>query len=263
MGSKGDGKFPDRLGKSPYIDVLDLCPSIQKNINWEKVAQSGVKGVIIKSSQYSKTSMLAYDSYADAASKAGLSVGAYHFAACDSDHVLQAEFFLRRMKDFGLRPGDIPPMMDLEYAKETLPKKGRQYIVDWGVMFMRRVQQEMLNLHLKARPIWYTFPYFAGSLQPELSKSPLATDWHLNIANYRSQTAPLAAWYPPDGYVPPRVPKGCRKPIMTQYSGNAGYWVPGINQDVDRNIFFGSQGDWAEFRGVDRPVHSTEYEVKE
>ena len=265
MAPKSDGKYPDRLGKSEYIDVIDLCPSIQKygpkpdgSIDWDAVKASGVAGVIIKASQYSSTPMLGYDKYAEGASNAGLAVGGYHFCACDSDPVEQAKFFLRRLKNFGLRPGDIPPMMDLEYATETLKKKGPQYVVDWGVRFILTCQAEMKKLHLKQEPWWYTFPNFAAQLQPALKNSLLART-KLNLARYRSNTAPKAAWYPPDGWRPDLVPEGCTELVMCQYSGNHGYWTPGINQDCDRNVFFGSQGDWAEFRGLDRPVHQTEY----
>ena len=54
------------------------------------------------------------------------------------------------------------------------------------------------------------------------------------------------------------APKGA-KVIACQYSGTAGYWTPGIDQDCDRNVFFGSQGDWAEFRGLDRPPANEEF----
>lgn len=258
MAPKSDGKYPDRLGKSAFIDFIDLCPSIQTNVDWDKVTASGVKGVVIQSSRYSSTPELAYDKYAEAASRAGLAVGAYHFCACDSDPVQQALFFIRRMKNFGLRPGDIPPMMDLEYAKQTQASKGAKYVVDWGVKFMLTLEAEMLKLHLRSKPWWYTFPNFASGLQPHLSQSVLCGRWGLNLARYRANDAPKAAWYPKDDWRPDLVPKNA-KLVACQYSGKAGYWTPGIQQDTDRNVFFGSQGDWAEFRGLDRPVHQTEY----
>ncbi len=262
MAPKSDGKYPDRLGKSEFIDVIDLTPSIQKVVDWDKVAASGVKGVIIQSSRYSSTPELAYDKYAEDASKAGLAVGAYHFCACDSDPVEQAKFFVRRMKVYGLRPGDIPPMMDLEFAKETLGKKGPDYVVNWGVRFILTLQAEMKKLHLEKEPMWYSFPNFMASLEPYLSKSMLA-QCQFSLARYRANSAPRAAWYPPDGWRPDLLPKAFTRLVMCQYSGKAGYWVPGIDQDCDRNVFFGSQGDWAEFRGLDRPVHQTEYPLHE
>lgn len=258
MAPKSDGKYPDRLGKSEYIDVIDLTPSIQRHVDWDKVAAAGVKGVIIQSSRYSSTPELAYDKYAEAASKAGLAVGGYHFCACDSDPVEQAKFFLRRLKNYGLRPGDIPPMMDLEFATQTLKSKGAQYVVDWGVRFMLTMQAEMKKLHLRQEPFWYSFPHFMSQLEPALSKSMLAQA-KFNLARYRGNAAPLAAWYPPDGWTPTLLPKAFTGLVMCQYSGTAGYWTPGIDQDTDRNVFFGTQGDWAEFRGLDRPVHQTEY----
>lgn len=258
MAPKSDGKYPDRLGHGAHIDFIDLTPSIQKRVDWTKVAASGVKGVVIQCSRYSSTPELAYDLYAEGADAAGLAVGAYHFCSCDSDPVQQALFFVRRMQNYGLRPGDIPPMMDLEFAKKTQAEKGAKYVVDWGVMFMITMENEMKKLHLKQVPWWYSFPTFLGGLQPHLSSSALVSRWGLNLARYRSNSAPKAAWYPPDEWRPDLAPKGA-KVIACQYSGTAGYWTPGIDQDCDRNVFFGSQGDWAEFRGLDRPPANEEF----
>lgn len=261
MAPKSDGKYPDRLGKSEYIDFIDLTPSIQKHVDWAKVAASGVRGVIIQCSRYSSTPELGYDSYASSASAAGLAVGGYHFCACDSDPVEQAKFFLRRLKNYGLRPGDIPPMMDLEFATGTLAKNGPGYVVRWGEQFMLTLRAEMKRLHLKQVPWWYSFPNFAAQLQPFLSQSTVLCEAPFNLARYRSNTAPGAAWYPPDGWKPTLVPKGIQNLKACQYSGTAGYWTPGIDQDTDRNVFFGSQGDWAEFRGLDRPAAQEQFPV--
>lgn len=259
MPPKTDGKYPDRLGKSSFIDVIDVTPSIQKRIDWHKVKESGVKGVIIQCSRYSSTPELAYDLYAEGADAAGLAVGGYHFCACDSDPIQQALFFIRRLKAYGLRPGDIPPMMDLEFATSTLKSKGPGYVVRWGEQFLLTIRAEMKKLHLKNLPMWYSFPSFCDSLQPALSASSILMAAPFNLARYRANEAPRAAWYPPDGWKPGLVPKGVERLVMCQYSGTAGYWTPGIDQDVDRNVFFGSQGDWAEFRGLDRPAANEEF----
>lgn len=253
----------DRTGKSAYIDLIDVCPGLQDKyapIIYDKVREAGFKGVIIQCSLYSSTPNLGFDKHAEAASRAGLAVGAYHFAACDSDPIKQAEFFLRRMKNYGLRPGDIPPFMDLEYAKQTLATKGPSYVRHWGNQFMARMLQEMQHLHLKSVPGWYTYPNFGNDLSPIdglLSQSPF---W---LARYKANKGPAAAWYPPDDWKVTLVPKGCPEPIMVQYSGNDGLPVPGVLGSCDRNIFRGSSADWAAFLGIDRPAHQTEHGVVE
>lgn len=244
-------KFIDRTGKSAFIDVIDLCTSIQTDVDFEKVKEAGFRGVIVKSSQYSSTKFHGFDSYVTKARAAGLAVGAYHFCSCDSDPVAQAEFFLRASDGVGLKPGDIPHMMDLEYASQTLSQKGPAYVVDWGVVFMGRLAKEYHGL--SKMPFWYTFPNFAAQLQPWLSKSELSA-YSLNLARYRANNGPEAAWYPPDDWRPDLVPAGCPKPFMAQYSGNGGIPVPGIRQITDRNVFFGSLGDWDKFRGIIRPA---------
>lgn len=245
---------------SGFIDLIDVTPSIQKNVDFEKVRKAGFRGVYIQCSRYSSTPELGYDAYASAAAKAGLAVGAYHFAACDSDPVEQAEFFVRRMKSagVGLRPGDLPPSMDMEYAKVTQATKGAKYVVDWGVAFMKRMLEEMRHLHLSNVPIWYTYPYFSNGLQPHLGESELA-NYPLWFARYKGTAPGTAAWYPPDDWTPTLVPKGLPRPVLVQYSGNYGLPVPGVAGSCDRNVFFGSSGDFDRFRGLDRPVHQTEH----
>lgn len=252
-------KGEDRTGKSGFIDVIDLCTSIQRNVDFERVKEAGFRGVIIKCSQYSSTKFHSFDSYAERASAAGLAVGAYHFCSCDSDPVAQAEFFLKSAGGVGLKPGDIPPMMDLEFASQMLVQKGSEYVVRWGEQFMKRLCKEYDGLG--KQPFWYTYPNFARQLQPFLGKSELR-QYGLSLARYRANSGPEAAWYPADGSTPDLVPEGLPEPILWQYSGNGGIPVPGIREITDRQVFLGSSGDWDRFRGVNRPVHTTEYTVK-
>lgn len=244
------GNYPDRTGSSAFIDLIDLTPSIQKNVDWDRVAKAGFKGVFIQSSRYSSTPELAYDKYAEAAKSAGLAVGGYHFAACDSDPIQQAEFFLRRLASHGLNPGDLPPVLDLEYATQTLKSKGRAYVVNWAVMFLVRLERELLARGQRRLPVLYTFPAFGQSLEPEIG---ILSRWPLMLARYANS----GLFYPPDDWRPDLVPKGLRDPVVVQYSGNTGYPVPGVGP-CDRDVFIGSSGDWQDFLGLDRPPDGVE-----
>lgn len=254
--------YPDRLGKSDFIDLIDLC-SIQGDVDFSAVAQAGVKGVYIKSSQYSTTWDHRYGLYVAQAKAAGLAVGAYHFAFCGSDPIAQARFFLKASQGddnepMGRKPGELPPMLDLEFAK-GIPSKD---LVAWGEAFMFELEQNMPS-EREVKAIWYTFPHFAKSqLQPELQNSKLAQR-PLCLARYKDDmNGKLIGWYPEDNSTPDLVPAGCT-PVLWQYSGNNGYRVPGIQSDCDRQVFLGSSADWDRFRGIERPVDTVSKDVIE
>ncbi len=62
-------------------------------------------------------------------------------------------------------------------------------------------------------------------------------------------SGPWEAWEGYEGYTRSRF-------WLHQYSGNNGKKVPGVIPDCDRQVFYGTAGDFAEFRGLVRPVSS-------
>lgn len=232
------------------VDLIDLC-SIQGTVDWVAVRGAGFEGAYIKSSQYTSTADHRFGQYAEDASRAGLAVGAYHFAYCGSDPVAQAEYFFRQADKVGQLAGDMPPALDLEFAKNIPPKD----IVSWGERFMARARELWYGTNSVRLPILYTYPYFAKSLQPYLKDSKL-TEYPLWIANYKSDAAgKLVGWYPTDTDKP-MATDGWDNPTIWQYSGNNGLRVPGIAVDCDRDLFLGSRGAWEEFLGQVTPALS-------
>lgn len=138
------------------------------------------------------------------AREVGLVRGAYHFYNPNTDPIRQADFFISQVK---LEKGDLAPVLDIERK----PRNKAQLQTDL-VKFLNRLEQ-----HYGVKPIIYTsYKYKLSYLStPELSAYPL---W---IAHYYVDTL--------------------------RYEGPWQFWqhtdygtVPGIEENVDLNVFNGS-----------------------
>ena len=141
------------------------------------------------------------------AREVGLVRGAYHFYNPNTDPIRQADFFISQVK---LETGDLAPVLDIERK----PRSKAQLQADL-VKFLNRLEQ-----HYGVKPIIYTsYKYRLHYLDtPELSSYPL---W---IAHYYvdalSYDGPWQFWQ------------------HTDYGT-----VPGIEENVDLNVFNGSWND--------------------
>lgn len=251
------------------IDGVDLC-NIQGNVDWQKMANTSAGGpdgnpmrfAYIKASQYSKTRDLHFPKYVEGAKKAGIRTGAYHFCAHDTDPVKQMEFFFRSSGGLGKDAGDLPPMIDWEYCTVPPPK----HCVEWLMkalgaaqeLWYPEVQKHALIGPRARRPVVYTYPWYAKQHQPFLDQSgvdkyPLCQASYVSKKDYPQPfqldlIKPISPW---------------QRPTLLQYSGNGGMAVPGVSVDCDRQLFFGSEGEFEQFCGIYREAHKTELEVKE
>lgn len=141
------------------------------------------------------------------AREVGIVRGAYHFYNPNTDPIRQADFFISQVK---LETGDLAPVLDIERK----PRSKAQLQADL-VKFLNRLEQ-----HYGVKPIIYTsYKYRLHYLDtPELSSYPL---W---IAHYYvdalSYDGPWQFWQ------------------HTDYGT-----VPGIEENVDLNVFNGSWND--------------------
>lgn len=141
------------------------------------------------------------------AREVGLVRGAYHFYNPNTDPIRQADFFISQVK---LETGDLAPVLDIERK----PRNKAQLQADL-VKFLNRLEQ-----HYGVKPIIYTsYKYRLHYLDtPEFSSYPL---W---IAHYYvdalSYDGPWQFWQ------------------HTDYGT-----VPGIEENVDLNVFNGSWND--------------------
>lgn len=233
------------------IPGLDLAASIQVGVDFQKVADSGIGWVAIQASLYSGGRAPGYYDYLTKAKAAGLARGAYHFAYCGSDPVAQAKFAFAASGGVGLagNDGELPPILDLEYAKDLSP----EVVVAWGEAYA----ETMVGL-CKRPKIWlYTYPWFWRSLGARAAGSRKLLQFaELYIASYRTG---------PDGKIAAWTPSPTDQPTMlapwTEWRawqhGNVGLPCPGVPGPVDRDFAQAKDEDeWAAICQRQKPVDS-------
>ena len=139
------------------------------------------------------------------AGKHGFIRGAYHFYSPNNDLLIQSDFFIRTVK---LAPGDLPPVLDVEVTGKKTKKELQQNIKRW---------LDRVEAHYGVKPILYTSYKF---------KTRYLDDSIFNTYPY------WIAHYYVDS---------------VKYEGKWHFWqhsdvgtVPGIDEDVDLNVFNGS-----------------------
>ncbi len=111
--------------------------SWQGVIDWEKVAQSGVKFAIIRSSYGDEYVDKMFEYNIAAAKKAGLYVGVYHYcyALTDEEAKAEAQFFLETIKPYEI---DFPVMFDFEDPSQV--KLGKYQLTRMANIFMNELK---------------------------------------------------------------------------------------------------------------------------
>lgn len=209
--------------------------SWQKNVDFKKVAESGVVFVFVKCTEGSGYTSPAFErQWADSAS-AGLLRGAYHFFLPLENPEKQIERFVAAVeKEKSATPGELPLAFDFE-GHVAINRVQPQIIVDAALRGLARLEA------LTGVPLIYTGPGFFnlmlnGSkirfLRPaknalELTRYPL---WQ---AQYASKPS-LMPWPIPAI----KTPSSARYTIW-QDSGSG--TIPGVAGRCDTNIFEGSE----------------------
>lgn len=221
-------------------------------IDWSRVAQSGVRFAFVKATQGNDgCDPRARENIAGCKS-AGIYVGAYLFAyplpERDDKPGRSPEDQARRLyndvQGCGKLPGELPPVIDLEwppqYERDPVTSQIRNRWEEWGVTAVSVVEWTIRCVNEMERlwgrlPIIYTYPHFAGSLGEHLRGSGLER-CPLWIANY---THPLA-WTPPED-ARPIVPQPWSDYTFWQFSAEGSPMrIPGVPAcPLDRNVFRG------------------------
>lgn len=197
-----------------YERGIDVS-AYQGDINWKKVADSGVTFVIIRVAGrgYGSSGALYDDKLAQAnyegAKAAGLKVGAYFFSQAISpeEAVEEAEYLLEKTADWEL---DMPLVYDWEYISEEARTANvdQQTLTDCMIAFCERIIEE------GREPMIYFNPNQAKRL------------FHIEqVVDYPFWLAMYTDWmtYP-------------YKFNMWQYTNTGS--VPGIRGNVDINLLF-------------------------
>lgn len=190
----------------------------QGRVEWRAVARSGVSFTWLKATEGTGLVDRTWERNRRAARRAGVLVGAYHFASPSrhrNDARREADHFLRTTR---LRPGELVPALDLEIDGGL----SRAALTRWTRTWLTRVEAR-----LGVRPVLYTSPGFVAS---ELTGGKrIARDLapHLWVAHWRTDA--------------PALPAG-------DWAGRGwSFWqwtdrgtVPGIEGPVDRNVYSGA-----------------------
>ena len=194
----------------PGIDVSHF----QSAIDWGAVAESEIRFCFIKATEGCGYIDPRFGHNWQGAASAGLLRGAYHFFHPSAPPVAQADSFIRTVGR--LRPGDLPPVLDLEVpaAWASIPPGDRAALaIQW---------LETVESRLGITPIVYLSPAFATEIlmgAPALGRFPV---W---FAHYTAASAPDVA-------------KPWNSWTFWQYTGTGK--APGISLPLDLDRFNGS-----------------------
>ena len=191
----------------PGIDVSHY----QGVIDWAKVKNAGLKFAFTKATQgKSEVDPTFHTNWAEIKT-AGLVRGAYHFFNPDIDAAAQADHFIATVQ---LEPGDLPPVLDIEVT-DGVTQAG----IEDGI----RVWLEKIAEVYGVQPIIYSALPF------------VKTVWAEGFSMY-----PL--WIADDTRSTPAPPGDSETWTFWQYTQKGA--IPGLNGDVDRDIYQGTEVGW-------------------
>ncbi|MQA41393.1 glycoside hydrolase family 25 protein [Rugamonas aquatica] len=197
---------------APVVSGIDISHH-QGTFDFSDIAGTGHRFVFVKASEGMSMHDSHYLKNIANARKAGLAVGSYHYYDTDAAAADQLENF---EKIVVVRPGDLPPIVDIEkMSQESLPH-------------MRAELQVFLNaLEAKygARPIIYSGRSFAGDHLREFGR------YNLWLAEY--------------GVSKPTLPAGWSEWRFWQYSQDCR--VGTFPRALDCNVF---NGTLEQFKGL-------------
>ena len=201
------------IPESYEIHGIDVSKH-QSYIDWPSVKKMQVKDVkigfaILKATEGLGNVDKQFRRNWKKAGEAKLVKGAYHFFIATKSGKAQAQNYISTVK---LKPGDFPPVLDIEHLYGARPEKMKKEIRDW----LRLVED-----HYGVKPIIYTYVSFYSSyLTDEFDDYPL---W---VAHYLEKDKPRIK----------------RPWILWQHSERGR--VNGIASAVDFNVFNGDSTDF-------------------
>ena len=182
---KGDPSTP-----LPGIDISHF----QGEIDFQKVARSGVRFVFFKATEGHTYTDPKFTSYWKDAGKTDLIRGAYHFLHPDVDGATQAKHFLSVA---ALKAGDLPPVVDVErmsqsgnanltrtleeYLTEIRKRTGHDAIIYVSPAFWEEHIEKNIGAQL-SNPLWIA--QYNVNTPRQLKKLPSWTFWqHTNTGS--------------------------------------------------------------------------------
>lgn len=212
----------DWTEKKPWrypIHGIDVS-KFQGDIDWVLARQSGVNFAYIKATEGGDHLDERFEENWNAAGRAGVLRGAYHFYYFCRTATEQANWYIENVpKD----PKALPPVVDMEWNHAS--RTCRYHPKPAVVRNEMRVYLDRVTAHYGKRPVIYVTPDFYEENQ--LNKIRGYHFWLRSVADHprqRYRGQPWAFW---------------------QYTSTG--VVPGIEGDVDLNTFAGSVPDWRDW----------------
>ena len=193
----------------------------QGDIDWSKVADSGVKFAWIKATEGGDRADARFQANWEGAKAAGIPHGAYHFVYWCRAPLEEIAFFEQNAP---VEDNALPPVLDVE-ATPTSPTCHRHLTQDGAISDMKVMLEEM-ERHYGKRPIIYTTLDFYQAI----------------LSDGAFMDYPI--WVRSTKYHP-AVKYGGRAWRIWQYQSDAR--VPGIGGNVDKDAFYGTKEQWDAF----------------
>ena len=202
------------------IHGIDVS-KFQGDIDWSKVADSGVKFAWIKATEGGDRADARFQANWTGAKQAGIPHGAYHFVYWCRPPMEEMAFFEQNAP---VEDDALPPVLDVE-ATPTSPTCHRHLTQEGAIADMQVMLNEM-ERHYGKRPIIYTTVDFYEAI----------------LSDGAFMDYPI--WVRSTKYHP-AVRYGSRAWRLWQYQSDA--LVPGIGTKVDRDAFYGTKEQWEAF----------------
>ncbi|MAW85821.1 MAG: glycoside hydrolase [Phyllobacteriaceae bacterium] len=212
----------DWSGRTPWhypVHGIDVA-KYQGQIDWQKARQAGVSFAFIKATEGGDRLDERFHANWQAAKRAGIPRGAYHFFYFCRPAFEQALWF---RKNVPVDRTSLPPVLDMEWNHKsptcTFRPKPDAVRKEMDV-FLRQVSR-----HYGKTPVIYTTVDFYEENQ--LWKIRGYPFWLRSVAGHPSQKYGEQNW------------------TFWQYTGTG--VVPGIKGNTDINVFHGSQSQWRQW----------------
>lgn len=196
----------------------------QGAIRWDRVRAAGFSFAFVKASEGGTFTDPLFRTLSAGARQAGLRVGAYHYFTLCTDGAAQARRFIAATG--GRTPGDLPPVVDLEFGGNCSRRPSPQQLDAQYAAFDALVTQAFGRSPLLYLTSDFADRYLrgAGARGSVLARRPV---WRRSL------------WGKPAG--------GCAAWTFWQY-GNRGR-VPGVSGPVDLDAFCGSRSEFLDLTG--------------
>lgn len=194
----------------------------QGDINWRQLRGAGTEFAFIKATEGGDWLDPKFHENYYAARAAGIPASGYHFWFFCRPAEDQISWYIENVP---VDPTALPPVLDMEwnaYSKTCRIRPGKDVVIPQMKMWLTAIEQ-----HYGKRPIIYTsVDFHADRLVGEFEDYPI---WVRSVAGHPSTRYGNRAW------------------TFWQYTGTGR--LPGVDGDIDRNVFFGDRQQWEQFLG--------------